>query len=162
MSKGPKMKNLNERSVRILASLGLIPDDHDLGFCLRCDEEFRGSDPADVSSGDPFFHVCGSCLPCYFIKICSQRTARTILCGAILGIFLCLSYQFQTLRSEIHDGQQNAFITTPVCDHCTVFLLDRQQKETDRAKYRCSVYRSHRSRTFYLCRATSRSISEIF
>ena len=52
------------------------------------------------------------------------------------------------IRPEVHDSQQECLYHHIICYHRAVPLLDRQQKETDRAKYRCSVYRSHRSRTF--------------
>lgn len=57
------MKNLNERSVRILASLGLILTTMIWGFAFVVMKNSVDLIPADVSSGDPFFQVCGPACP---------------------------------------------------------------------------------------------------
>ena len=47
-----------------------------------------------------------------FHKNLLRADHRTIICGVILGVFLCLSYQFQTYGLKYTTASKNAFITT--------------------------------------------------
>ena len=47
-----------------------------------------------------------------FYKNMMKADRETILCGVILGIFLCLSYQSQTYGLKYTTASKNAFITT--------------------------------------------------
>lgn len=75
MSKGPKMKNLNERSVRILASLGLILTTMIWGFAFVVMKNSVDLIPPTYLLAIRF-SMSAVLLALLFIKICSQRTAR--------------------------------------------------------------------------------------
>ena len=111
MSKGPKMKNLNERSVRILASLGLILTTMIWGFAFVVMKNSVDLIPPTYLLAIRF-SMSAVLLALLFHKNLFAADRQTILCGAILGIFLCLSYQFQTYGLKYTTASKNAFITT--------------------------------------------------
>lgn len=141
------MKNLNERSVRILASLGLILTTMIWGFAFVVMKNSVDLIPPTYLLAIRF-SMSAVLLALLFHKNLFGSGPPDDPLRRDPGNISLPVLPVPDLRSEIHDGQQKRLYHDPVCDHCTVSLLDRQQKETDRAKYRCSVYRSHRSRTF--------------
>ena len=105
------MKNLNERSVRILASLGLILTTMIWGFAFVVMKNSVDLIPPTYLLAIRF-SMSAVLLALLFHKNLFAADRQTILCGAILGIFLCLSYQFQTYGLKYTTASKNAFITT--------------------------------------------------
>lgn len=105
------MKNLNERSVRILASLGLILTTMIWGFAFVVMKNSVDLIPPTYLLAIRF-SMSAVLLALLFHKNLFAADRQTSLCGAILGIFLCLSYQFQTYGLKYTTASKNAFITT--------------------------------------------------
>lgn len=101
------MKNLNERSVRILASLGLILTTMIWGFAFVVMKNSVDLIPPTYLLAIRF-SMSAVLLALLFHKNLFAADRQTILCGAILGIFLCLSYQFQTYGLKYTTASKNA------------------------------------------------------
>ena len=71
------------------------------------------------------FSMSAVLLALLFHKNMMKADRETVLCGVILGAFLCLSYQFQTYGLK-HTSKQECFYHNAVCHHRAVPLLDRQ------------------------------------
>lgn len=68
------------------------------------------------------FVVAGLALLLIFIKKIKKISAKNIICGAILGVFLTLAYVFQTLGLERTTPGRNAFLTSSYCVVCPFIL----------------------------------------
>ena len=89
------MNNLSERGIKILASLGLILTTMIWGFAFVVMKNSVDIIPPAYLLAVRF-SMSALLLAVLFHKNLLRADHRTIICGVILGVFLCLSYQFQT------------------------------------------------------------------
>ena len=105
------MNNLSERGIKILASLGLILTTMIWGFAFVVMKNSVDIIPPAYLLAVRF-SMSALLLAVLFHKNLLRADHRTIICGVILGVFLCLSYQFQTYGLKYTTASKNAFITT--------------------------------------------------
>ena len=105
------MNNLSERGIKVLASLGLILTTMIWGFAFVVMKNSVDVIPPTYLLAVRF-SMSAVLLALLFYKNMMKADRETILCGVILGIFLCLSYQFQTYGLKYTTASKNAFITT--------------------------------------------------
>ena len=104
------MNNLSERGIKVLASLGLILTTMIWGFAFVVMKNSVDVIPPTYLLAVRF-SISAVLLALLFYKNMMKADRETILCGVILGIFLCLSYQFQTYGLKYTTASKNAFIT---------------------------------------------------
>ena len=105
------MNNLSERSIKILASMGLILTTMIWGFAFVVMKNSVDVIPPTYLLAIRF-SMSAVLLALLFHKNMMKADRETVLCGVILGAFLCLSYQFQTYGLKHTTASKNAFITT--------------------------------------------------
>ena len=105
------MNNLSERSIKILASMGLILTTMIWGFAFVVMKNSVDVIPPTYLLAVRF-SMSAVLLALLFHKNMMKADRETVLCGVILGAFLCLSYQFQTYGLKHTTASKNAFITT--------------------------------------------------
>ena len=105
------MNNLSERGIKVLASLGLILTTMIWGFAFVVMKNSVDVIPPTYLLAVRF-SMSAVLLALLFYKNMMKADRETILCGVILGIFLCLSYQFQTYGLKYTTASKNAFIAT--------------------------------------------------
>lgn len=105
------MNHLSERGIKVLASLGLILTTMIWGFAFVVMKNSVDVIPPTYLLAIRF-SMSAVLLALLFYKNMMKADRETILCGVILGIFLCLSYQFQTYGLKYTTASKNAFITT--------------------------------------------------
>ena len=105
------MNNLSERSIKILASMGLILTTMIWGFAFVVMKNSVDVIPPTYLLAVRF-SMSAVLLALLFHKNMMKADRETVLCGVILGVFLCLSYQFQTYGLKHTTASKNAFITT--------------------------------------------------
>ena len=104
------MKNLNERSVRILASLGLILTTMIWGFAFVVMKNSVDLIPPTYLLAIRF-SMSAVLLALLFHKNLFAADCQTILCGAILGIFLCQASHF---LKQFRKGAHSVFDALPL------------------------------------------------
>lgn len=105
------MNNLSERGIKILASMGLILTTMIWGFAFVVMKNSVDVIPPTYLLAVRF-SMSAVLLALLFHKNMMKADRETVLCGVILGAFLCLSYQFQTYGLKHTTASKNAFITT--------------------------------------------------
>ena len=105
------MSNLSERGIKLLASLGLILTTMIWGFAFVVMKNSVDVVPPTYLLAIRF-SIAAVLLALLFHRNIWKADRETILCGMILGAFLCLSYLFQTYGLKHTTASKNAFITT--------------------------------------------------
>ena len=105
------MNHLSERGIKVLASLGLILTTMIWGFAFVVTKNSVDVIPPTYLLAIRF-SMSAVLLALLFYKNMMKADRETILCGVILGIFLCLTYKFQTYGLKYTTASKNAFITT--------------------------------------------------
>ena len=105
------MSETNNKGVKVLASASLLFVTHYLGQRLRCDEKFDGRDHTYIPLGVPVYDR-GAWNGGSFWKQIRGMSMLEFKCGALAGLFLFISYYFQTYGLKYTTASKNAFITT--------------------------------------------------
>lgn len=143
------MNNLSERSIKILASMGLILTTMIWGFAFVVMKNSVDVIPPTYLLAVRF-SMSAVLLALLFHKNMMKADRETVLCGVILGVFLCLSYQFQTYGLKHTTASKNAFITTLyVIIVPFLYWIVSKKRPTGRNIAAC-ISRGHRSCAFVI------------
>lgn len=154
------MNNLSERSIKILASMGLILTTMIWGFAFVVMKNSVDVIPPTYLLAVRF-SMSAVLLALLFHKNMMKADRETVLCGVILGAFLCLSYQFQTYG--LSTRQQARMLLSQRCMSSSFRSSTGSSVKRD-LQVGISPPRFSRSSVlrFCHCREISRSITEIF
>ena len=100
-----------QRGVKVLASASLLFCNNYLGQRVRCDEKFDGRDHTYIPLAYRFT-IAALGMAALFWKQIRGMSMQEFKCGALAGLFLFISYYFQTYGLKYTTASKNAFITT--------------------------------------------------